>query len=219
MPPMAPTVPSVLIVPVTATEPPPVSSPGVSRSMIASVNASPALGPPTSSVRRFTAKGRFGMLRSVVPTPRNPALALSGLAASVAFTVWGSPCCCLIVNVTSSPGLCAPIASRNAADPATALPSTAVTESPGSSPAISAGGRRGGGGWARFQGVGVGYRRGGGGGGARRRRPGGGGVTAGQGGPGGGPGGLGARARGSRPGGEGREGGQGGPRASRSPPL
>ena len=47
-PPIAPTLPSTSIVPVTATFLPPVRSPGASWSISVSVNASPADGPPMS---------------------------------------------------------------------------------------------------------------------------------------------------------------------------
>jgi len=56
-PPTGPTVPSSLIAPVTATFSPPVRLPGVSWSMIASVNASPAYGPLTRCVSMATVNG------------------------------------------------------------------------------------------------------------------------------------------------------------------
>ena len=57
-PPMAPTVPSRSIVPVTATSVPPVRLPGESSSISVSVNASPADGPPMLPVSMSISNGR-----------------------------------------------------------------------------------------------------------------------------------------------------------------
>src|SRR5436190_8943201 len=63
MPPMGPTLPLPSISPVPATTTPPVRSPGVSRSMIASAYISPALGPPTSPASMLMGNG--GLLMSM----------------------------------------------------------------------------------------------------------------------------------------------------------
>ena len=76
-PPIGPTVPSRLMVPVAATRCPPVSSPGVSTSSTARVKASPAEGPPTVPASIVTSNGRSA------PTMRSsgamPMMARSGI--------------------------------------------------------------------------------------------------------------------------------------------
>ncbi len=58
MPPIAPIVPALSMVPVPATFAPPLSLPGVSLSMIPSANIIPAEGPPTFSSWILTWNGK-----------------------------------------------------------------------------------------------------------------------------------------------------------------
>ena len=58
MPPIGPTSPVELIVPVPATDSPPLSEPGVSLSTIPRANIMPALGPPTFSSWMVTVNGK-----------------------------------------------------------------------------------------------------------------------------------------------------------------
>ena len=68
MPPIGPTLPSSSIVPVPATNLPPVRSPGVSLSTMPSANISPALGPPTSASLMSMVNGKVWSVPAWMPT-------------------------------------------------------------------------------------------------------------------------------------------------------
>ena len=84
---MAPTVPSRLISPVTATSLPPVRLPGDSSSIRVSVNASPADGPPMLPVSMSISKGSSTVAVSNGTNPMIARVGSSGEAISSTETV------------------------------------------------------------------------------------------------------------------------------------
>ena len=128
MPPIGPTTPSWVMVPVPATNRPPVSSPGVSLSTTASANINPADGPPMSP-RLIVMSPACGSTPG--RTPSRPC-GRSGLEPS---TTAASRCCPSRrkVIVTDCPGAVLASASATASGEDTGRPDTATSSSPTSS--------------------------------------------------------------------------------------
>jgi hypothetical protein len=139
MPPIGPTLPFSSIVPVPATNLPPVRSPGVTLSTMPRENIRPALGPPTSASLMSMVNGKVWsgpawmptiarssspaffvvMVMSSLPTGSLPAF--SAAAASLAGTM---------VKTTFSVGSCLVTSSATSLGSLTGVPSTALMTSP-----------------------------------------------------------------------------------------
>lgn len=140
MPPIGPTFPLSSIVPVPATNLPPVRSPGVILSTIPSANISPALGPPTSASLMSISNGNVWSVPAWIPTMArsSPSSDLTVLTVTLslpsgslpAFSAASATFAGTIVKTTSSPGLCLVTISATSGGATTALPSTALITSP-----------------------------------------------------------------------------------------
>ncbi|CPU67255.1 Uncharacterised protein [Mycobacteroides abscessus] len=126
MPPIGPTSPSTLMVPVPAMTTPFASSSGVSWSTIPSANIVPALGPPMSSIWISTSTGK-----SNAGSMNTPSSAVSppSVVATVRSVSALSRC---TRSVTSSPGSTAARPSMRSWYVRTGAPSSATMTSPGS---------------------------------------------------------------------------------------
>ena len=135
-PPTGPTWPNPSIVPVAATVCPPVNEPGVSLSTMPSVNARPALGPPTSagSMPIFT----VGLSKVALMSRSMPmTVRLSSADMVRTCTVRSLPLRVMSTESTS-PGACEDTCARTASASATSWPSIALMTSPACS-TLSAG--------------------------------------------------------------------------------